>query len=294
MTPFFSIIIPLFNSARCVNDALESIKCQTFDDYEIILIDGLSTDDTLQLIESFKKANPLLLVKLLSEKDKGIYDAMNKGIALATGDWLYFMGSDDKLHSANVLLKINQALNAEKVNLIYGNVVGLSGKKRYVYDTIEKVLSTGIHHQSVFYSAALFKKLGNYSLQFKIAADYEFTLKVFLDENFRVKYINEDIAYYGEAGYSSQNFDYPFFSTHYRILSKKIGIKNWVNLEPCLDRSIYCCLYLGGKKKAMGLAWRNLLYYITAAPGLTLGYRIKTGLRMLSWSIKPANRFKVD
>lgn len=226
-------------------------------------------------------------VKLVSEKDKGIYDAMNKGIKMATGEWLYFMGSDDTFCSAKVLLEAHEEIQKEDADLIYGNVYGAVTNKGYIYDTMTKVLSTGIHHQSIFYKSKLFEVLGEYNKEFKIAADYDFTLKVFLNEQYHTRYINKDIAYYGENGYSSQNFDYKFFSGHYKILARNGATEKIDAPQKCLGNSIYCCLYLAKTKKNMGFAWANLLYYITAANGLTLYFRVKTLLRMLMWSVRP-------
>ncbi|MCO5947674.1 glycosyltransferase family 2 protein [Mucilaginibacter flavidus] len=286
MRPFFSIVIPLFNCAASLQHTLDSILLQSFRDYEIVFIDGASADDTLQIIDAFRMLNSTAGVKLVSEKDNGIYDAMNKGVKIATGEWLYFMGSDDTFCSAKVLLEVYEEIQKKDADLIYGNVYGAITNIGYIYDTRAKVLSTGIHHQSVFYKSNLFEVLGEYNREFKIAADYDFTLKVFLNERYSTRYINKTIAYYGENGYSSQNFDYKFFSGHYRILARNGATEKIDSPQNCLDSSIYCCLYLAKAKKNMGVAWGNLLYYITAAKGLTLYFRVKTLLRMLMWSIR--------
>ncbi len=94
MNPFFSIIIPTFNSGNCIKGALQSVCQQRFTNYEIIIVDGLSTDDTLEKVNVFynKYGSERIIVK--SEKDDGIYDAMNKDY-MARGEFVYFMGSDD-------------------------------------------------------------------------------------------------------------------------------------------------------------------------------------------------------
>ncbi|MDB5143940.1 MAG: glycosyltransferase [Mucilaginibacter sp.] len=286
LTPFFSIIIPLYNSALSLKDSLNSILTQSFKNYEIIFIDGGSSDNTLQIISDFENLNNTLLIKLLSGYDNGIYDAMNKGIGLASGKWLYFMGGDDTLYRADVLNEVYKELQKENVDLIYGNVYGVFSKTKYVYDTLSKVLSTGLHHQSAFYKTILFTDLGKYDLNFKIAADYHFTLKVFLNDSYKKKYINKDIAYYGEGGYSSQNFDYKFFSGHYRNLAIHNGIDKIEDPEKCLNDSIYCCLYLAKEKKELGHAWSNLFYYLTHVNGIDAFFKVKTFFRMLMWTLK--------
>ena len=286
MTPFFSIIIPVCNSGLSLQKTIDSISTQTFKNYEVVFIDGVSSDNTLQIISAFDHTNDAQPIKLKSEYDKGIYDAMNKGIDLATGKWLYFLGSDDIFYSDSVLAEIYCEIKKDNSDLIYGNVSGVTSKTKYVYDTLSKVLSTGIHHQSIFYKSSLLNQLGKYDLKFKIAADYHLTLKVFLNKAYIKRYVNKDIAYYGEDGFSSKNYDYPFFSSHYKILANQGGIEKIGNPKECLDKSIYCCFYLAKEKKKLRIAWSNLLYYVTHSNGETLHFRVKTLLRMLIWSFK--------
>lgn len=280
--PFFSIIIPVFNSAATLSNALGSILDQTFANYEVIIIDGLSTDNTMSIINSYSKKLP---VKYLSEPDKGIYDAMNKGIKLAEADWLYFMGGDDILYDTKVLLAIHQELNNSSCHLLYGNVIGQLSNTKYAYDTVDKVLTEGMHHQSAFYKRTLFDELGIYDNSFKIAADYHFTLKVFVSKLYRTQYVNIDTCLYGESGYSSQNYDYKFYSYHYRFLSINNAVKQTEAYQKCLDDSVYCCLYLAMNKTDLLFAWQNLLFYLFQKNTFTFKYRIKKGLQMLRWSI---------
>lgn len=281
------MIIPVFNSATSIESTLTSIAEQTFHNYEIVLVDGVSTDRTLAIITAFRELNPLVPVKLLSEPDRGIYDAMNKGIGLATGDWLYFMGADDFFFSPAVLGKIAAVIEKDQPDLIYGTVLGLASHKKYEYDTLDKVLSTGVHHQSVFYKAVLFKEIGGYDLNYEVAADYDLTLKVFLSDAYKKTFINEEVAFFGEAGLSAQKFDYKFFSRHYRILRELGGLSKMSDPAKCLDNSIYCCFFLAGKKEHLLFAWGNLLYYIIHATGLAFGSRVKALFRMAMWSLRP-------
>ena len=276
----------MFNSGKFLNEFLYNIVRQDFQDFELILIDGASTDNTLEVINAFKTANQSLNLHVLSEPDSGIYDAMNKGISRSKGQWLYFMGSDDRFFSPNVLKDIYDQIVNEYVDLIYGNVQGVTSKVRYVYDTTSKVLSTGIHHQSVFYKARLFKEIGKYDLRFRVASDYHFTLKAFLRDCYSIKYIDYDVAYYGEGGYSSQYFDYKFFSSHYKILAEGEAITQIAEPKKCLENSIYCCLYLAKAKENLGFAWANLLYYLFSVKDMELSYRVKTFYNMLRWTIK--------
>ena len=108
-TPLFSIIIPTFNAGKTLSFCLDSVLIQSFQDFEILIIDAVSSDNTMSIVEEYAAANTA--ITWISEKDKGIYDAMNKSISLAKGEWLYFLGSDDKLYDAEVLKKIMNSLN---------------------------------------------------------------------------------------------------------------------------------------------------------------------------------------
>ena len=115
--PFFSIIIPTFNSAKTLNSAIESVLNQSFDKYEILIIDRVSCDETLKIAQSFNDER----IRILSDMDKGIYDAMNKGIKLAKGEWVYFLGSDDRFYDETILDKVSLYKSFSKI--IYGNVL---------------------------------------------------------------------------------------------------------------------------------------------------------------------------
>lgn len=108
--PFISIIIPAFNAEETILTAFKSILGQTFPDFEIILVDGLSSDSTVKMVEELNDSR----IKIYSEKDKGTYDAMNKGINYAKGEWLYFIGGDDYLYDSNVLQTLSKKLKRQK------------------------------------------------------------------------------------------------------------------------------------------------------------------------------------
>jgi glycosyltransferase involved in cell wall biosynthesis len=285
--PFFSIIMPLFNSGKTLRQTLDSIRNQSFKDIELVFVDGGSADDTQLIVSNFRKSGQAE-VQFISEPDKGIYDAMNKGIDMAKGEWLYFIGGDDTLADAEVLQKVYYAIGNQNIDLVYGNVTGIASGTKYVDDTINKVLSRGIHHQGVFYRREVFNYTGKYQLNFKVAADYHLTLKVFCNPIFTTQYIDTNIAYFGEAGLSSTMYDYRFFSYHYRFLAQHKATDNLTDELACLNQSVYCCLYLAKQKQYMSFAWSNLLYYITRPNPLSIVQRFKTLFNMLSWTIKPA------
>lgn len=210
VNPFFSIIIPTYNSSETLSECIDSIINQDFQNFEVIFIDGLSTDNTMVLINHF--ADIYNNIRSIAEKDKGIYDAMNKGIKLAKGDWLYFLGSDDKLHSNDVLDKIAGTIHNEKgVDVIYGNVTSSRFGGAYAGEfTTEKLLGQNLCHQAIFFRNAVFKKLGNFDTRYASHADWDHNLRWFLSGIIRKKYVDLVIADYADGGYSSQNRDLLF------------------------------------------------------------------------------------
>lgn len=283
MIPKFSIIIPVYNGEKTIVNALQSISNQNFQNYEIIIVDGKSKDKTLTIIDSFIKNNISIKIKILSEKDLGIYDAMNKGIQLANGHFLYFMGADDEFFSSTVLKELSAV---EDVDLIYGSVIGKFSGTTYSSNSLEHILFKGIHHQGIFYNKNVFKQIGKYDLRFRIAADYHLTLKFFLNNNFIAKSLNITISKFGEEGLSSNAFDYKFYSFHYRLLHRKTDLSRFENSLDCLKKSIYCCHYLAQNKQSLFFAWQNLIYYVFRTGGLNLKLRFSTLANMIYWTIK--------
>ena len=215
---FFSIVIPTYNSENTLLNALSSVLSQTFIDFEILIIDNLSSDSTQVIACRFDDER----IKIYSEKDFGIYDAMNKAIPLAKGDWLYFMGSDDKLYSREVLenisnfLKINQELKA-----IYGNVVSprFDGLYAGEFDS-EKLYNQNICHQSIFLKKEVFNIIGLFNLKYKFLSDYDSNIKWFFNNRIQKKYIDLIVANYADGGFSSLNSDYVFLNDKRKLFLK--------------------------------------------------------------------------
>jgi glycosyltransferase involved in cell wall biosynthesis len=179
-----SIIIPTYNSEGEITACLNSIVSQTYPFIEVVVIDGLSTDTTTSLVRNISANYPY--IDLISEKDNGIYDAMNKGVALAKGEWIYFLGSDDKLADSNVLRKVADAISINQCDFLYGNVK-MVGEASWagngaIYDgsfTIEKLFTKNICHQAIFYKRELFQRLGVFNIEYKVCADWDFNHRCF-------------------------------------------------------------------------------------------------------------------
>lgn len=209
--PFFSIIIPTYHSEQTIASCLASIHAQTFTDYEILVIDGQSSDGTVPMLAAFQKQCPQL--RWVSEPDKGIYDAMNKGIKLAQGEWIYFLGSDDFLFNHLVLEKIYHRIINACVDFLYGNVYLRSNGQIYDHEfDINKLLfEKNICHQSIVYHKNIFNKIGLFNTQFVLWADWDFNIRCFKNNTIKISYENIVMANYNDiSGKSSAMHDEVF------------------------------------------------------------------------------------
>lgn len=223
----FSIIIPTLNVQQQIESALNSISVQTYQDYEIIVIDGGSTDDTIEIL---KQTNDNRL-KVFSLKGSGIYEAMNFGISKAKGEWLYFMGSDDQLYEKDTLNEIKKAtIRNNNYDLLYGNVMSklfYDGTTPYDgFFDLKKLSKKNICHQAIFYNKKIFDIISPYNTQFKILADYDFNIRCFGNKDVKTKYLPMIIAKYGSEGVSSKKKDYLF-----ELEKNFICLKNWTDIS---------------------------------------------------------------
>ena len=202
-TPVISIIIATMNCVDCLPDALDSIRCQKGVDFECIVIDGGSTDGTVEVI----KSNENLLTYWVSEPDEGIADAFNKGVRLVTGSLVYFLGADDILHDENVFRDVIKELPTfEKPYFFYGNIL-------YSYKKSSKLIHKNfsarkfrkyncIPHQAMFLDRTFFQKYGLFDTDYRYAMDYEHISR-FIDSR-RPEFINRVIAEMKRYGRSSE------------------------------------------------------------------------------------------
>jgi glycosyltransferase involved in cell wall biosynthesis len=202
--PFVSILIPTYNSAKVLAPCLTSILVQSFTEFEIVIVDGGSTDDTVSVCNSLNDKR----IRVFSEKDRGIYDAMNKGVQKALGLWLYFLGSDDRFYNDRVLDEMFNEVNLEKFDIVYGNVY--STKFNGIYDGVfnhEKILNQNICHQAIFFKKSVFDTVGSFNLKYNAQADWDHNLRWWFNDKIKVKYIPLVIAEYADGGFSSLKGD---------------------------------------------------------------------------------------
>jgi glycosyltransferase len=193
-SPRISIVTVVFNRAATVADALRSVQAQRYDEVEHVVVDGASEDGTLDVIEAHRVPS----MRVVSEPDEGIYDALNKGMALATGDVLGLMHSDDAYADGDVLADVARCFEDESVDAVYGDLeyVAAEDPTRVVRfwsagDFSETRLRRGWMppHPTLFVRRAVIERLGGYDTSFRIAADYDAILRWFGRGGLRASYL---------------------------------------------------------------------------------------------------------
>lgn len=191
-----TLITATFNSAISIKTCLESVVSQDYKDLEYLIIDGKSSDDTLKIVKDYQQKYPN--IKLVSEKDYGIYDALNKGIQLATGDVVGFVHSDDLLANNHIVSDIVNQLQNEQLDGVYGDLqyvdkVDLNKVIRLWKSCAFKLslLKQGWMpaHPTLFLKKEVYEKHGLFDLTYKIAADYDFMLRVLKDNSLKFGYL---------------------------------------------------------------------------------------------------------
>lgn len=210
--PRLSIIIPTFNSREKIESCLQSVGAQTFCDYEVLIQDGGSSDDTLEKAARFRGGDGTAELKITAEKDKGPYDAMNKAVRRASGEWLYFLGSDDELHDRGVLTAVFERAEFAKADVVYGSVKIVGdvswAKDGSTYDgpfELEKLLSKNICHQAIFYRSEFHRSVGEYNTDYAVCADWDFNMRCWSRRPFT--YADAIIAKFSAGGISTRQLD---------------------------------------------------------------------------------------
>lgn len=222
--PRFSVITVTRNAENDIARTLVSVKNQSCKKFELILIDGASIDNTLSVVNSLNISG----IKIISEQDEGIYDAMNKGLGLASGEYVYFLNAGDYFASETVLEDVSKFMIALKEpDIFYGDVIGyIDDNERYLRQpgeiNKEVLVKRTICHQAIFSKRSLFLECGNFDSRYDIAADYVWLADLFIEYNKRFSYKSYPICYYSLAGISSSN---GYFLQRYRVLRKYFGLQ---------------------------------------------------------------------
>ena len=236
LKPLISVITVVVNGEKYLEKAILSIAEQTYDNVEYIIIDGGSTDGTLDIISKHEG----LIDFWISEKDSGLYNAMNKGIKLSKGDFIGFVGSDDFLYK-NSLEKLAKVAKNENIDYTVGpvDIIDDSGKliekilvlpnflskKRFIFDM-------AMHHLSFYVNRKIIDKVGNFDESFKIRSDYDMTINVISASKKKFNFI-DSVGSFREGGLSGS---YKSYFESFSILRKhKVSmLKSIFNILPSL------------------------------------------------------------
>ncbi len=205
-----SIITVVYNAEKFIKDCIVSVITQTYPTIEYIIVDGGSTDNTLTIIADYKSK----LAHIISEKDKGIYDAINKGIKLASGEVIGILNADDMLASTTAIEEIVNSFKANNADAVYGNLnyVDANDKSKVIRKWVSKQFAEKDFkygwmpaHPTLYLKRELYERYGNYSLDFGTAADYELMLRFFYSHHVKAIFLDQLIVKMRIGGISNSS-----------------------------------------------------------------------------------------
>ena len=231
-----SIITVTFNSSKTLRDTIRSVLSQSFLDIEYIIVDGLSNDKTVDIIKEYE---PLFQgrLKWISEKDKGLYDAMNKGIRMSTGDIVGIINSDDFYHREDIIEKVVEVFKTSTVQAVYGDVrfVRSNNLDKTVRYYSSKYFFSSLFrygfmpaHPTFFTYRHYFKEFGFYKTDYKIAADYELLIRFLYIHHLKSRYLALDFMKMRMGGASTASVKSNM------LLNKEI-------VRACKENGIWTC-----------------------------------------------------
>lgn len=206
-----SIITVVYNNRETIKDAIESVLSQSYSDIEYIIIDGNSNDGTVEIIKEHSEK----IAFFISENDKGIYDAMNKGIKVSTGDVIGILNSDDLYQDLTVIEAVmDQFIQDSEIDIVYGDLVYVKSDntdhivRKWKSETYYKRYFENGNvppHPSLFVTSKVYKQAGVFETNYKLAADYELMLRIFKKHNFNSKYIDKVLVKMRLGGATNQS-----------------------------------------------------------------------------------------
>ena len=208
-----SIVTVSYNSAQTLGDTMKSVLEQTYHDIEYIVVDGGSTDNTIAIIHQYESQFGDRM-KWVSEKDNGIYDAMNKGIQMATGDVVGILNSDDFFTSSDVIERMVAGFDSDNTDAVYGDIHFIhdgNPEKCVRYYSSKPFRPLWLRfgfmpaHPSFYCRRELFDKAGLYKTDYKIGSDYEMMVRLFMVHKIRAKYLPIDFVTMRTGGASTRN-----------------------------------------------------------------------------------------
>jgi len=226
-----SIITVAFNSAKTIEGTIQSVLSQDYPDIEYIVVDGGSTDGTVPIIERYQNR----ITKWISEKDRGMYDAMNKGIAMATGDVIGILNSDDIYMNTHVISDLMALMQAKKAQVVFADLILVDqnddNKILRYYDSSHFHPNKFQHgwmpaHPTVFVKRELYDVVGPFSTTYQIAADYEMLIRILAIQRARYAYLPKPVVRMRSGGASTAGLSRNW------ILNKEI-------VRACRENGIY-------------------------------------------------------
>lgn len=211
MSMTISIITATYNSAATVRDTFESVLRQTYQEIEYIVVDGASKDDTVALIKAYEPRFEGRM-RWVSEPDKGLYDAMNKGLRMATGEVVGILNSDDFYTADDVLERVAEALRDSRLDAVYGDVhyvreedlghtVRYYSSKRFTRERMR--MGSMPAHPSFYARRSCYQRYGGFDTDYKIGADFEQLLRLIYVHKIRTRYLAKDFVTMRMGGVSS-------------------------------------------------------------------------------------------
>ena len=199
-----SIITVCLNAVTTIGKTIKSVASQSYNNIEHIVVDGGSSDGTLKILKKYNK----YITQWISEPDNGIYDAMNKGLDLAGGEIVMFLNANDIFNNRKIIGKIIKEFENDKADIIYGNVRMISHENNidYIqkYNNVDKIYLTtkNICHQAMFSRKKLYNRYGSFNTSYKIAGDYDWYLRMILENNVTSHYVDIIVSVFSLDGVS--------------------------------------------------------------------------------------------
>lgn len=217
--PLLSIITINFNNAEGLKRTIQSVASQSFKNFEYLVIDGYSKDNSIEVIKEYQNN----IDYWVSEKDSGIYNAMNKGIKVSNGEYLLFLNSGDELNGVSALDDFINHANFEG-DIIYGDYQYEEGGKLFP-DQLTPLffVRTSLPHQSTLFKRSVFDKMGLYDERYKIVSDRDFYIKCFLSNQFVFKHISYPLAVHDLSGISND----PLYKEKQALENDRMFLENY-------------------------------------------------------------------
>ncbi len=197
-----TVVTVCYNAQKTIERTIQSVLNQTYPDIEYIVVDGASTDNTLSILQNYNDR-----LKYISEKDNGLYDAMNKGVNLATGEYIMFLNADDIFYNDNVVEKFAKECETKQTDLIYGNLAFLKGGNISIqrHKRLNKIylIKNTPQQPATFYKKSVFEKVGLFNTDFRIVADQEWFVRAFLNYHISSHWLDETVTIFSTDGLSN-------------------------------------------------------------------------------------------